>query len=123
MPNGYRITEEERDTLVYPRLECMDAQELLDVWLLPLVLEVGGILEEAYRTSHQLFERGQGEERILGHLQHKLMTAIDELEVVKGWIASCCNMSSDKESRVLDGEEEEDTSTGKVLKEGSVLVQ
>jgi len=41
MPNGYRITEEERDTLVYPRLECMDAQELLDVWLLPLVLEVG----------------------------------------------------------------------------------
>jgi len=119
MSNGYQITEEERDMLVCPRLECMGAQELLDVWLLPLVLEVGGILEEAYRTSHQLFERGQGEERILGHLQHKLMTAITELEVVKGWIASCCNMSSDKESRVLDGEEEEDTSTGKVLKEGS----
>jgi hypothetical protein len=45
------------------------------------------------------------------------MTAITELEVVKGWIASCCNMSSDKESRVLDGEE--DKSEGKVLKEGS----
>ena len=118
MPNGYQITEEERDTLVCPRLECMGAQELLDVWLLPLVLEVGSILEEAYRTSHQLFERGQGEERILGLLQHKLMTAIDELEVVKGWIASSCNMSSDKECRVLDGEEE-DKSEGKVLKEGS----
>jgi hypothetical protein len=95
----------------------MGAQELLDVWLLPLVQEVGGILEEAYRTSHQLFERGQGEERILGQLQHALMTAISELEVVKGWRASCCNMSSDKECRVLKGEE--DTSEGKVLKEGS----
>jgi len=117
MSNGYQITEEERDTLVCPRLECMGAQELLDAWLLPLVLEVGGILEEAYRTSHQLFERGQGEERILGLLQHKLMTAITELEVVQGWIASSCNMSSDKECRVLDGEE--DKSEGKVLKEGS----
>ena len=116
MSNGYQITEEERDTLVCPRLECMGAQELLDVWLLPLVLEVGGILEEAYRTSHQLFERGQGEERLLGHLQHKLMTAIDELQVVQGWIASFCYMSSDKECRVLDGEEE-DKSEGKVLKE------
>jgi hypothetical protein len=100
----------------------MGAQELLDVWLLPLVQEVGGILEEAYRTSHQLFERGQGEERILGQLQHALMTAITELQVVKGWRASCCNMSSssssDKEGRVLKGEEE-DTSEGKVLKEGS----
>ena len=119
MSNGYQITEEERDTLVCPRLECMGAQELLDVWLLPLVLEVGSILEEAYRTSHQLFERGQGEERLLGYLQHQLMTAITELQVVQGWIASSCNMSSDKECRVLDGEEEEDTSTGKVLKEGS----
>ena len=117
MSNGYQITEEERDMLVCPRLECMDAQELLDVWLLPLVQEVGGILEEAYRTSHQLFERGQGEERILGQLQHALMTAISELEVVKGWRASCCNMSSDKEYRVLKGEE--DKSEGKVLKEGS----
>ena len=118
MPNGYRITEEERDTLICPRLECMGAQELLDVWLLPLVLEVGDILEKAYRTSHQLFERGQGEERLLGYLQHQLMTAITELEVVQGWIASSCNMSSDKECRVLDGEEE-DKSEGKVLKEGS----
>ena len=119
MSNGYQITEEERDTLICPRLECMGAQELLDVWLLPLVLEVGSILEEAYRTSHQLFERGQGEERILGQLQHALMTAITELEVVKGWRASCCNMSSsDKECRVLKGEEE-DTSEGKVLKGGS----
>ena len=117
MSNGYQITEEERDTLICPRLECMGAQELLDVWLLPLVLEVGGILEEAYRTSHQLFERGQGEERLLGYLQHQLMTAITELEVVQGWIASSCNMSSDKECRVLDGEE--DKSEGKVLKEGS----
>ena len=117
MSNGYQITEEERDTLVCPRLECMGAQELLDVWLLPLVLEVGSILEEAYRTSHQLFERGQGEERILGLLQHQLMTAITELQVVQGWIASSCNMSSDKECRVLDGEE--DKSEGKVLKEGS----
>jgi hypothetical protein len=118
MPNGYQITEEERDTLVCPRLECMDAQELLDVWLLPLVLEVGGILEEAYCTSHQLLPRGgQGEERTLGLLQHQLMTAITELQVVQGWIAaSCCNMSSDKECRVLDGEEE-DKSEGKVLKE------
>ena len=117
MSNGYQITEEERDTLVCPRLECMGAQELLDVWLLPLVLEVGSILEEAYRTSHQLFERGQGEERLLGHLQHKLMTAITELEVVQGWIASSCNMSSDKECRVLEGEE--DMSEKEVLKEGS----
>jgi len=117
MSNGYQITEEERDTLVCPRLECMGAQELLDVWLLPLVLEVGSILEEAYCTSHQLFERGQGEERLLGYLQHQLMTAITELEVVQGWIASSCNMSSDKECRVLDGEE--DKSEGKVLKEGS----
>ena len=116
MSNGYQITEKERDMLVCPRWECMGAQELLDVWLLPLVQEVGGILEEAYRTSHQLFERGQGEERILGLLQHKLMTAIDELEVVKGWIASSCNMSSDKECRVSDVEE--DKSEGKVLKEG-----
>jgi hypothetical protein len=45
------------------------------------------------------------------------MTAITELQVVQGWIAaSCCNMSSDKECRVLDGEEE-DKSEGKVLKE------
>ena len=117
MPNGYQITEEERDTLVCPRLECMDAQELLDVWLLPLVLEVGGILEDAYCTSHQLLPRGgQGEERTLGLLQHQLMTAITELQVVQGWVA--CNMSSDKECRVLDGEEE-DKSEGKVLKEGS----
>ena len=116
MPNGYRITEEERDTLIYPRLECMDAQDLLDVWLLPLVLEVGGILEDAYCTSHQLLPRGdQGEERTLGLLQHQLMTAITELQVVQGWVA--CNMSSDKECRVLDGEEEEDKSEGKVLKE------
>ena len=117
MSNGYQITEKERDMLICPRLECMGAQELLDVWLLPLVLEVGSILEEAYRTSHQLFERGQGEERLLGYLQHQLMTAITELEVVQGWIASSCNMSSDKECRVLDGEE--DKSEGKVLKEGS----
>jgi len=118
MSNGYQITEEERDTLICPRLECMGAQELLDVWLLPLVQEVGGILEEAYCTSHQLLPRGgQGEERTLGLLQHKLMTAITELEVVQGWIASSCNMSSDKECRVLDGEE--DKSEGKVLKEGS----
>jgi len=122
MSNGYQITEEERDMLVCPRLECMGAQELLDVWLLPLVQEVGGILEEAYRSSHQLLQRGgQGEERILGQLQHALMTAITELEVVKGWRASCSNMSSsssDKKCRVLKGEEE-DTSEGKVLKEGS----
>jgi hypothetical protein len=68
---------------------------------------------------------GQGEERTLGLLQHKLMTAITELQVVKGWRASCSNMSSssssDKECKVLKGEEEEeeDTSQGKVLKEGS----
>jgi hypothetical protein len=102
----------------------MGAQELLDVWLLPLVQEVGGILEEAYRTSHQLLQHGgQGEERILGQLQHALMTAITELQVVKGWRASCSNVSSsssssDKECRVLKGEEE-DTSEGKLLKEGS----
>jgi hypothetical protein len=83
MSNGYQITEEERDMLVRPRLECIDAQELLDVWLLPLVEEVGGILEKAY----QLFESGQfqGEELILGQLEHALITAISELEVVKGW--------------------------------------
>ena len=120
MSNGYQITEKERDMLVCPRLECMGAQELLDVWLLPLVQEVGGILEEAYCTSHQLLPRGgQGEERTLGHLQHKLMTAITELQVVQGWRASCSYMSSssDKECRVLKGEEE-DTGQGKVLKEG-----
>ena len=86
MSNGYQITEEERDMLVRPRLECIDAQELLDVWLLPLVEEVGGILEEAYRTSYQLFESGQFKrEPILGQLGHALITAISELEVVKGW--------------------------------------
>ena len=120
MSNGYQITEKKRDTLVCPRWECMGAQELLDVWLLPLVQEVGGILEEAYCTSHQLLSGGQGEERTLGLLQHKLMTAITELQVVQGWRASCSNMSSssDKECRVLKGEEE-DTSEGKVLKGGS----
>ena len=122
MSNGYQITEKKRDMLVCPRWECMGAQELLDVWLLPLVQEVGGILEEAYCTSHQLLPRGdQGEERTLGLLQHKLMTAITELHVAQGWRASCSNMSSsssDKECRVLKGEEE-DTSEGKVLKEGS----
>jgi hypothetical protein len=86
MSNGYQITEEERDMLVRPRLECIDAQELLDVWLLPLVEEVGGILEEAYRTSYQLFESGQFKrEPILDHLRHALITAISELEVVKRW--------------------------------------
>jgi len=100
----------------------MGAQELLDVWLLPLVQEVGGILEEAYCTSHQLLPRGgQGEERTLGLLQHKLMTAITELQVVQGWRASCSHMSSssDKECRVLKGKEEEGTGQGKVLKGGS----
>ena len=69
--------------LVRPRLECIDAQELFDVWMLPLVEEVGGILEKA----HQLFESGQfqGDERIFNQLQHMLMTAITELEMVKGW--------------------------------------
>ena len=105
MPNGYQITEEERDTLVCPRLECMDAQELLDVWLLPLVLEVGGILEDAYCTSHRLLSGGQGEERTLGLLQHQLMTAITELQVVPGWRASGSHMSSNKECRVLKGKE------------------
>jgi hypothetical protein len=122
MSNGYQITEKERDMLVCPRLECMGAQELLDVWLLPLVQEVGGILEEAYCTSHQLLPRGgQGEERTLGLLQHKLMTAITELQVVQGWRASCSNMSSssDKECRVLKEKEEEGTGQGKVLKGGS----
>ena len=122
MPNGYQITEKERDVLVCPRWECMGAQELLDVWLLPLVQEVGGILEEAYCTSHQLLPRGgQGEERTLGLLQHKLMTAITELQVVQGWRASCSNMSSssDKECLVSKGKEEEDTGQGKVLKGGS----
>ena len=122
MPNGYQITEEEWDMLVCPRWECMGAQELLDVWLLPLVQEVGGILEEAYCTSHQLLPRGgQGEERTLGLLQHKLMTAITELQVVQGWRASCSNMSSssDKECLVSKGKEEEDTGQGKVLKGGS----
>jgi hypothetical protein len=116
MSNGYQITEKERDMLVCPRLECMGAQELLDVWLLPLVQEVGGgILAEAYCTSHQLLPRGdQREKRTLGLIRHKLMTAITELQVVKGWRAS-----SDKECRVLKGEEEEDTSKGKVLKGGS----
>jgi hypothetical protein len=86
------------------------------------VQEVGGILEEAYCTSHQLLPRGgQGEERTLGLLQHKLMTAITELQVVQGWRASCSNMSSssDKECLVSKGKEEEDTGQGKVLKGGS----
>ena len=90
MSNEHQVTQEEldhkRDRVVCPRLECMGAQELLDVWLLPLVEEVGGILEKAYRTSHQLFESGQFQrEPILGQLEHALITAISELEVVKGW--------------------------------------
>jgi hypothetical protein len=121
MSNGYQITEKKRDMLVCPRWECMGAQELLDVWLLPLVQEVGGILEEAYCTSHQLLSGGQGEERTLGLLQHQLMTAITELQVVQGWRASGSHMSSsssDKECRVLKGKEKEDTGQGKLLKEG-----
>ncbi len=90
MSNGAKITEEEldyeRDMVIRPRLECMDAQELLDVWLLPLVEEVVGIIEEAYRKSYQLFESGQFQrEPILDHLRHALITAISELEVVKSW--------------------------------------
>ncbi len=123
MSNGCQITQKEQDRVVRPRLECIDAQELLDVWLLPLVKEVGGILEKAYRTSHQLFESGQFQrEPILGQLEHALITAISELEAVKGWTRqSCCNMSSDKECKVLKGEE--DTSEKEVLKEGSVADQ
>jgi len=49
MSNEHQVTQEEldhkRDRVVCPRLECMGAQELLDVWLLPLVQEVGGILD------------------------------------------------------------------------------
>ena len=120
MSNGYQITEEELikcNWVDRPRLLWMEDQELLDDWL-PLMEEVVGILEEAYRKSFQLFESGQFQrEPILGQLEHALMTAISELEVVKGWRASCCNTSSDKECGVLKGEE--DTSEGKVLKEGS----
>ena len=102
---------------------------------LPLPLRLGGIICRQLvlsdgqiagaqlgraRRFYKLLPRGdQGEERTLGLLQHKLMTAITELHVAQGWRASCSNMSSssssDKECRVLKGEEEEeeDTSTGK----------
>ena len=80
MSNGYQITEKERDMLVCPRWECMGAQELLDIWLLPLVQEVGGILEEAYRSSHQLLQRGgQGEERILGQTKNMPLRVLRRL--------------------------------------------
>jgi hypothetical protein len=46
MSYGHQLTEEERNRLVRPRLECIDAQELFDVWMLPLVEEVGGILKK-----------------------------------------------------------------------------
>jgi hypothetical protein len=83
MSYGHQLTEEERNGLHRPRLECIDAQELFDVWMLPRVKEVGGILEKAL----ELFESGQfqGDERILNQLQHMLMTVITELEMVKGW--------------------------------------
>ena len=90
MSNGYQITQEELKSEWYvvdrPRLEWMDEQELLDDWI-PLMEEVVGILEEAYRKSFQLFESGQFKrEPILGQLRHVLITAISELEVVKRWM-------------------------------------
>jgi hypothetical protein len=100
MSYGHQLTEEERNGLHRPRLECIDAQELFDVWMLPRVKEVGGILEKA----HQLFESGQfqGDERIFNQLQHMLMTAITELEMVKGWKVlkegSKANQSADQQA-------------------------
>ena len=90
MSNGHQITQEELKSEWYvvdrPRLEWMDEQELLDDWI-PLMEEVVGILEEAYRKSFQLFESGQFQrEPILGQLRHALITAISELEVVKRWM-------------------------------------
>ena len=89
MSNGYEITEEELTKCNWvdrPRLLWMEDQELLDDWL-PLMEEVVGILEEAYRKSFQLLQSGQFQrEPILGQLRHALITAISELEVVKRWM-------------------------------------
>ncbi len=88
MLDGAKITEEELTKCSWvdrPRLLWMEDQELLDDWL-PLMEEVVGILEEAYRKSYQLFESGQFKrEPILDHLRHALITAISVLEVVKRW--------------------------------------
>ena len=89
MSNGYQITEEELTgwgRVDHPRWLWMEDQELLDDWL-PLMEEVVGILEEAYRKSFQLLQSGQFQrEPILGQLRHALITAISELEVVKRWM-------------------------------------
>ncbi len=89
MSNGYQITQEELDYEWYvvdrPHLEWMDEQELLDDWL-PLMGEVVGILEEAYRKSFQIFESGQFKrEPILDQLRRALITAMSELYVAKRW--------------------------------------
>ena len=64
----------------------MDDENLLDDWI-PLMEEVAGILEEAYRKSYQLFESSdQFEiEPILRTLRELLITAMAELEAAKDW--------------------------------------
>ncbi len=87
MSDGYQITEEELRhewcLVDRPRLKWMDDEGLLDDWL-PLMEEVVGIIEEAYRKSYQLFEVGHFErEPILNHLRYALITAISEVGVAK----------------------------------------
>jgi hypothetical protein len=89
MSNGYQITQEELDyewdVDDRPRLEWMDEQELLDDWL-PLMEEVVGILEEAYRKSFQIFESGHFKrEPILDQLRRAVITAMSELDVASRW--------------------------------------
>ncbi len=90
MSYGYQITEEELTQewclVDRPCLKWMEDEDLLDGWL-PLMEEVVGIFEEAYRKLYQLFESSDQYKRepILDHLRYALITAISELEVVKRW--------------------------------------
>ena len=117
----FLITKEElsraQSVVDRSRLECIEIKELLDNWV-PVMEDVVKTVEDAYRASFKLLKGGNLQnEPQLNNLRQVLISMMAELQMVKGWRASCCNMSSDKECRVLKGEE--DTSTGKVLKEGS----
>jgi len=117
----FLITKEElsraQSVVDRSRLECIEIKELLDNWV-PVMEDVVKTVEDAYRASFKLLKGGNLQnEPQLNNLRQVLISMMAELQMVKGWRASCCNMSSDKECRVLD--REEDKSEGKVLKEGS----
>ncbi len=90
MSDGHQITEEELmrqwDRVDPQHLEWMGDEDLWDDWL-PLMEEVVGILEEAYRKSYQLFESSDQfkSEPILRKIRKLWITAMAELEAAKDW--------------------------------------